>query len=80
MVQPFYFERQFGSSSKVKYSLDNMTDLIMLQTIYPVELKVMSLQKAMHHLFISVPILLLHHIHPTSQVPEFLAITVFLLP
>ena len=43
-----HFERQFGSSSKVKYSLDNMTDLIMLQTIYPVELKVMSLQKAMH--------------------------------
>ena len=48
MVQPFGFEKQYGSSSKAKYSLDNMTELIMLQNIYPVELKVMSLQKPMH--------------------------------
>jgi len=32
---------------------------------------------AMLHLFISTPVLLLHHIHPTSQAPTFLAITVF---
>ena len=31
----------------------------------------------MLHLFISTPVLLLHHIHPTFQVPKFLAITVF---
>ena len=42
MVQPFCFERQFGSSSKAKYSLNNMSELTMLQNIYPVELKVMS--------------------------------------